>query len=292
MSRTSSLIAVRVSITDQLTDANRRREVQIPRTIPPTILSMRSDPLGTSLPAVIGLRSVLEVSKLPSGLLHQWKLTVSPDNPSMRRRFLSDVGTMVDDGSGSLRGRNASYSMIQAFEDAHAQLSDLGDPQPLNGTTIQLWFGYHADGKEFFMFEASSLLGVTRDRERIEQDNLKRKQRAQIRFPFTSFVIWERDYEELVPPRVPSHDEWKTMHNEGLVVLFNQSIKRCMQSLWKAVYASEQHAQQLREHGFPIDKVGKTFVSDIELRKLIERNNRPDRHTYFYNPDEDGLPSA
>ncbi len=284
--QSSGRVGVRVSITDQLTDPSQRREVSMPCALPSDILSMRFDSLGTSLPALIGLRTVLETKRLAQGVLHQWKLTVSPDNPLMRRRFLSEVGTLIDTGGGQVRGRHASYNMVQAFEDAHAQLSELGAPEPLDGTAIQLWFGYKIDGKEFFQPEASSLVGVTREHDRAKKENGKRELNARICFPFTSFLLYQRNYKELPLPRVPSHDEWKTMHTEALSAIFSLSFKPCMISLWKAVYATNELSDQLRECGFPIDKIGKTIVGDQELRSLIRKQDQAHRRTFMYNPDD------
>ena len=48
----------------------------------------------------------------------------------------------------------------------------------------------------------------------------------------------------------------------------------------------EMNADQLRSLGFPIDQVGKTVVSDQDLRRLIEAQNQASRRTFVFIPDE------
>lgn len=283
----SSKIGVRVSSTDQFKDTMSRRDVPPPKNLPHDIMQLRAGSVNVSLvPAVIALRTVLEVIRTSKGVMHQWKVTLSPDNDLMRRRFLAENGTLIGDGA-ALRDASPSYGMIQALEDAHRQISDVGAPEPLDGTTVHLWLGYKQGGAEFFQVEASSLAGVRRELARINNENMVRRRQAQIRVPVVGWRLWQGSYVPEPVPEVPTHDEWLTMHTEALKIIFQRTFKPCLKSLWKAVFGTGVNANQLRLAGFPSDLFSRQVAdSDHGLRELIRKQDQASRRTFVFDPDQ------
>lgn len=285
------MIGVRVSITDQLVSTMQRRGIVPPKDLPDDIVEIEID--KDLQPAIIGLRTVLEIVKTDKGTLHQWHVTVTPDSDVVRRRFLAKTGTMMmSDGATGSASRQVNYSIVEALQDAHRQISDLGAPEPHNGTTIQIWYGYKIDGEEFFRVTASSLSGIERERNRIDYENARNRHRARVYVPFTRWVLWQGAYQVEQMPDLPQADEWRVFHKEALSLLFARSFKPCMRSLWKAGFADGVHASKLRASGFPLEQIGKTVVSEHGLRELIQAQNQAANRTFFYIAEENAHPDV
>lgn len=257
---------VKVSLSDALKEVMARRELQFKKEdLPPGVEMVQLSRGERPIPAVVGIRSDLrQCEDVGVRQLHRWRLVVSPYNERLLLRLLGRTKGDLS-SAGSVR-----YEIEQALQLAHLQVSML-DPSPPVHFVLKIFTAFEPTGAPIIEWEASSLETLRTDRERILRENAIVRANA---WPFgrpINFGIlrWGKGTIKHVP-ELPERDTYVEQVQDDLQTIINQSFAPALQSLWRAVFADGDSAEQLSHKGFDMMRIGKTQLGQESLARLVK----------------------
>ncbi len=254
-------VPVHVSLGDALKGPMLRRELNLGTTdLPEGIDFVRLPDLGI-IPAVVGLRTELDVRAdeifEPQD---KWRVVVSPNDSQLLKRLLGrEKGELKREGFG------VRYDLVDALRVAHVRLSYLAPPSQ---TIIQICFAFLRDGKPVVEWKASSIGHLIRERNRVLLEN--EVIRAGNMFGHWKFLWWQIGKPELPVPSVPDTDEWLNDYHVDVENIVRTNFVPVLQSLWRAEFAEGTQATQLSRAGYKLEAIGRTQIGAGSLSELVK----------------------
>ncbi len=270
MSDTQVIPVVHLSLSDALASGMSQRSVKMRIARPSADIANVRIPGVGYVPAVVAIRSTLEVLHLslvptvPS--TYQWRAVISPYDEGLLRRLFGRCGGSLD-GQQEVR-YEASFNLHQA----HREVSKLEPPQ---GTVIQVVFAFNKAGNPEIEWYGSSIELFQRQCQMAQQKNRLAIEKA---WPFGWFIRWT-GYGLVVVPPDPGQDLWfqKAVHPLSLTI--NSRFLPVLESLWRSVYCEGEIGEFLKKQGYELDRIGHTRIGTEALSSLISA--RRDRRSYM-----------
>lgn len=147
-------------------------------------------------------------------------------------------------------------------------LKAVGVLEPPIGTVIQATFAFEKDGEAHWNWYVSTTEMASRRRQTALHHNELKVARAPIGTRW--FVAW-RKIGFVSLPDEPGTDQWVAEHNHEVEESVRLHLLAVIQSLWKAVFANEDHARaSLRVAGYDMDGIGRTHMGVEDLHQVVQ----------------------
>lgn len=274
-----------------------RRDFKIPSLlIPEGIGKVRLAGGSGRVDAVVALKTILTSQDLAGGdayVRDQWRALLAPYDKDLLTRLLAETGdgsvtlTKLGDPADLVVAQGigeaipAKSDIIKTLRRAHEKLSHLRPPREETFLLVVLW--QDEVGDVGYDFVASSLSGLKNQLRKAKQNNrLVRASSTPFGSPITApgwlpliggKQVWGKG-ELMDEPFIPESDEWVITYTEQLKQIIEADIKPALHSLWRAVFAEDPVASQLRDQGYLLTETDRTNFGGVELAELIERRGR------------------
>lgn len=219
------------------------------------------------IPAVVALRAILESvrqEQSASEATYRWQIVVSPQTEELLKRMFGRTRGLVRP--------DVKYEAIQTIQKSFQTISLL-EPPP--DTVIQLAFAYTKQGNPELEWHASS----TEIKKRQYQIAIRRNERVLAKWPGFGWLIKRFGWGLVQVPEQPGQDSWFQEVQTDLGRHIQIWLQGVLQSLWRAAFVMDASvAQQLQQHGYQLDEIGKTMIGERGLKDVM-RSGRLGRLT-------------